>query len=327
MRVFGPLTALCFLAFQNTNLYTRVCSALLSTLGSSPGLQKSALPSIEILDHIAHLAIILDSQRDRAAGSYFFQIPFSLKSAFLGQPIITVHLGWYLLIILAKSKTYKILFEQSSCWVERNSSEILKPTGPAISSIFHFQPLVIKQKIQSPNLIKQGQKAGLLLLSNSSLLRIEVVGDKYSIQFFSSNPTFQCLIRLHHGLFQRKAFSSSSVDAIPTCIKVFMEKHTGTSEKSHYIRNRHDVSRWVTGYLSRTGTGEGGEKRQRTGHQTLMKRVPVQTCGTASLLPCPSQWLFIDATRKRSRVRGNPGDIPRADQQHFLCAQHTCSVN
>lgn len=46
-----------------------------------------------------------------------------------------------------------------------------------------------------------------------------------------------------------------------------MEKHTGTSEKSHYIRNRHDVSRWVTGYLSRTGTGEGGE--QKATHRAL----------------------------------------------------------
>lgn len=46
-----------------------------------------------------------------------------------------------------------------------------------------------------------------------------------------------------------------------------MEKHTGTSEKSHSIRKRHDVSRWVTGYLSRTGTGEGGE--QKAAHRAL----------------------------------------------------------
>lgn len=133
--------AVCSLAFQSTKVYTRVCSAFLYPLESSPVLYKISSTFNQLLDHIAHQAIVLDSQD---SWIIFFSSTFFIVKSTLGQRIITVHLGQYLLIIFAKSKTYKIVFEYSSCWVERNCSEILKPTVPAISSIFHVQPLVIK---------------------------------------------------------------------------------------------------------------------------------------------------------------------------------------
>lgn len=40
----------------------------------------------------------------------FVQVHFTLKTSLLGQPIITVHLGHYLLVILTKRKTYRTLF-------------------------------------------------------------------------------------------------------------------------------------------------------------------------------------------------------------------------
>lgn len=46
MRIFGSLTAVYFLDFQNVKVYTRVCSAFLCTLGSLSVPQKSVLPSI-----------------------------------------------------------------------------------------------------------------------------------------------------------------------------------------------------------------------------------------------------------------------------------------
>lgn len=46
MRILGSLAAIYFLDFQNVKIYTGVCSAFLSTLGSLSVPQKSVLPSI-----------------------------------------------------------------------------------------------------------------------------------------------------------------------------------------------------------------------------------------------------------------------------------------
>lgn len=40
----------------------------------------------------------------------FVLVHFTLKTSLLGQPIITIHLGQYLLIILTKRKPYRIIF-------------------------------------------------------------------------------------------------------------------------------------------------------------------------------------------------------------------------
>lgn len=106
-----------------------------------------------------------------------------------------------------------------------------------------------------------------------------------------------------------------------------MENHAGTSQKSHCVNKRCDVSHCVSQreHLHRhiyTGT------RKSTRVNTQSTRSwwrDIHTCGSASFLHvhCNVCYLHI---RAWSRARGSADGSPRADHQLFLFIQYTFSL-